>query len=234
MPIKPKNIPIFIIMRDRLDSLILQLESFESRGYENIYIIDNKSSYPPVLDFYANTKHKIIRMEKNYGHMVFHTTDLFKQYGNDYYAITDCDVIPVEECPDNFMEIFLESLHAYPAISKAGFGLKIDDLPDHYPLKQQVISWEKQFWTLPLQKGLYSALIDSTFALYRPNRVYSRYPDTGIRSDFPYLARHTGWYIDVNNLPDDEKHYIDHLETSTGWTIKHKEIINANINTAAN
>ena len=37
-------------------------------------------------------------------------------------------------------------LRGYPGYKKAGFGLRIDDLPDHYRLKQEVIVWESRFW----------------------------------------------------------------------------------------
>ena len=55
-------------------------------------------------------------------------------------------------------------------ICKVGFALRIDDLPQHYPLKEKVIKWEKQFWTKKVNKtdNIYYAEIDTTFALYKP------------------------------------------------------------------
>ena len=50
-----KDIPIVILNRDRLIPLIEQIESLKSRGYHNIIIIDNQSTYPPLLEWYRTS-----------------------------------------------------------------------------------------------------------------------------------------------------------------------------------
>ena len=53
-------------------------------------------------------------------------------------------------CPDDFIEKFILLLQKYPKALKAGFSICIDDLPDHYKLKEKVIEWESVFWNLPV------------------------------------------------------------------------------------
>ena len=62
-----KQIPIIINNRNRYEYLIQLIASLEKRGYTNIYIIDNDSSYPPLLDYYNNCKYEIFRLGENVG-----------------------------------------------------------------------------------------------------------------------------------------------------------------------
>ena len=87
--------------------------------------------------------------------------------GKGAYVVSD-HVVPTEECPLDAVDRFLDLLQRYPEYVKVGFGLKLDDIPDRFGLKSSVLPWEKQFWTRPLgETGLYEAIIDTTFALYR-------------------------------------------------------------------
>lgn len=211
-----KNTPIFIISRNRLLCLKAQIEAFTCRGYNNIVIVDNASTYPPLLKYYSTLSFKILRMKSNFGHTVLQSQGIARRVCRDYYAYTDPDIVPVEDCPDNFMEHFYSILQRYP-YDKAGFALKIDDLPNHYHQKQNVIEWENQFWINQKEPGMFEAPIDTTFALVRPRRtpVWSM----AIRTGFPYLARHTTWYLDPNNLPEDEEFYSKTvIPEETNWT----------------
>jgi fructose-1,6-bisphosphatase/sedoheptulose 1,7-bisphosphatase-like protein len=53
---KMKNIPIVILNRDRLHPLVEQITSLKSKGYNNITVIDNQSTYPPLLEWYARNE----------------------------------------------------------------------------------------------------------------------------------------------------------------------------------
>ena len=165
----PKQIPIIIINYNQLNTVLLLIAWLRQNGYLNIHILDNNSDYQPLLDFYNNTNVNVIRLEHNYGHMaLWKIPHIIKKFFNGYYVATDADIIPDENCPDNFMAKFIEVLKEQPQATKAGFGLKIDDIPDHYPLKSQVIDWEARYWKENIADNLYRANIDTTFALYRP------------------------------------------------------------------
>ena len=109
-----------------------------------------------------------------------------------------------------------------------GFSLKLDDIPDYYKLKAKVIAWEEQFWKSENRVrreriSYYKSAIDTTFALYRPG-IYpceSKWWNA-VRTDIPYIARHLGWYVDVDAANDDEiQNYIRSVKTgSSGWYSK--------------
>ena len=67
-------------------------------------------------------------------------------------SIRTSDVIPIADCPDDFIDYFLKELKAHPFARKIGFSLRIDNLPDQYEHKQKVIDWEKQYYARPTRK----------------------------------------------------------------------------------
>lgn len=212
-----RQIPIIINNRNRLEYLVQLISALESRGYNNIYIIDNNSTYPPLLEFYDNCKYEIFRLKENVGHLAMWETNIYKRFIKDYYVYTDSDVVPTEECPPDFLDFFWDTLKCYPTVQKVGFSLKIDDLPDTFKNKEDVIAWESQFYKKRINGEFYDALIDTTFALYRP---FMRAGKGGLmyRSAAPYQAYHMPWYVDSQNLSMEEIYYIDHATTSTHWT----------------
>lgn len=214
-----KNIPIIINNFNRLSYLQNLIYSLEIRGYKNIYIIDNNSTYPPLLDYYKKCPYKIFRLKSNIGHKAIWETNIYNLFKRSYYVYTDSDMQIDNNCPDNFMEFFLHVLHIHPFAQKVGFGIRIDDLPDHFNLKKEVIEHEKQFWNNPISYNLYKAKIDTTFALYRPycsgaaSNNYITY-----RTGFPYLIKHLPWYIDSSNIDEEELYYLNTIKTSTHWS----------------
>ena len=61
----PKAIPIIINNRNRYTFLLQLIEALELRGYTNIHILDNDSDYPPLLEYYARTKHSVHFLNAN-------------------------------------------------------------------------------------------------------------------------------------------------------------------------
>ena len=118
---------------------------------------------------------------------------------------------------------FHRVLSRFPHINKVGFGLRIDDLPSRYHLRDSVIEWEKQFWTVKHvgDEELFNAAIDTTFALYRPGIR----PDSDLwwvcaRTGFPYVARHLPWYEDSAAPSVEEIFYQARVKSaSSHWTI---------------
>lgn len=216
-----KDIPIIINNRNRLTCVLQLIAALEKRGYFNIYIIDNDSSYPPLLEWYDKTHIKVFRLKENVGFLALWKTPLYKQFIKDYYVYTDSDVVPIEECPDDFLDLFWQTLKEKKRVQKIGFSLKIDDLPDEYANKQAVINWEKQFYEKPASPQFYEALIDTTFALYRPWMTAGK-GGLMYRSAYPYEARHMPWYVNSAELNEEEIYYIKHAKTSTHWTNLHK------------
>ena len=113
----------------------------------------------------------MIFFKKNYGHHVLWDCGLFDDIiKSEYYVLTDPDVLPIEECPSDYVEQFYRILEQHPEKTKVGFALKLDDLPENYKYKYDIIRFESFYWEkrMQYQFPIYDAPIDTTFALYRP------------------------------------------------------------------
>lgn len=218
-PNNPKQIPIIINNFNRLDMPRRLIQALKERGYHNIYILDNDSTYPHLLQYYKTCECKVILLGRNVGYLALWQTDVFKQFIKSYYVYTDPDVVMVDECPDDFIEHLYRLLQRYPGASKVGLSLKIDDLPDHFDKKGDVIEWESQFWQYEIERGVFLAPTDTTLALYRPFAKWgANFYKKQLRTDFPYQLRHLPWYADPAKLSAEDLYYRDHARTSTHWT----------------
>ena len=84
--------------------------------------------------------------------------------------------------------------------------------------KQSVIIHESKFWNKKIEDNCFLAPIDTTFALHRPYSRISTYRGKMVRGGYPYQLHHLPWYLDSNNLPEEEKYYIKHATIGGHWT----------------
>ena len=208
------TVPVFLIVRDRLSPLLDLIAWLEQAGQTEIWLVDNDSTYPPMVDYLASSPHNVIRTGRNLGHRSPWLSGAVQRLAHGrYFVVSDPDVVPDGGCPSDALEHFRRLLDRYPDIDKVGFGLRIDDLPDSYPLAADVRSWEQRFWRHEVEAGVFRADIDTTFALYRPlDRRHSE--DRALRTGSPYLARHLAWYTDPSDLSEDDTYYREHAERS--------------------
>ncbi|MDX6505184.1 MAG: hypothetical protein QOE29_2309 [Gaiellaceae bacterium] len=210
------TVPVFINCRDRLAPLQELVSWLERAGVEEIYFLDNDSAFEPLLEYYRTTPHTVVRMQENFGkHALWIAPGVIDLVGDRPFVYTDPDVVPSPECPLDALDHFAELLERYPGVTKAGFGLRIDDIPEHYPHRDAVIAWEGQMWQWPLGDGNYFAAIDSTFALHRPGAGLR--PSEAVRTGPPYLARHTTWYVDMDSPTEEDLFYSSRPGTRGNW-----------------
>jgi 2-hydroxy-3-keto-5-methylthiopentenyl-1-phosphate phosphatase len=222
-----KSIPIIIISFNQLYYFKQLIEFLQKKGHKKIIVIDNNSTYKPLLDYFKTIENSIVihRLNENNGHMVFwKIKDLFEKYSKGFYVISDADVVPNDSCPSNFLKFFIKVLIENKNKTKVGFSLKIDDIPETNPNKSKVIKWETQFNKNILRDGNYNAQIDTTFALYRPGYKYnSKDFFKAIRTKKPYFAIHGGWYLDINNLTEEQNFYFKNCNNKfSSWKIDSK------------
>ena len=229
-----KQIPIVILNRDRLDPTKKLVEALHKRGYFNITIIDNQSTYEPLLDWYKTSNLDVFH--NDIPETLYDTGTLYRlavevkhpkfvDIVKDYYIFTDSDTVPVEELPENFVEHMVE-ICAKHNLHKVGLGLKIDDLPLDQSPAQKALAAEEQYWNGKIIDNgfeLYPAPIDTTFAVYSPNSP-ALWGRTCYRMGGDYMVRHMPWYYDIANLPEDELYYLQNLPGGRGpcysWEIK--------------
>jgi hypothetical protein len=56
--------------------------------------------------------------------------EIFNTYSKGYYVVTDSDIVPNKNCPSDFLLHFKTILDKHYSLSKVGFSLKIDDIPN--------------------------------------------------------------------------------------------------------
>lgn len=220
--IKPAyDIPVFINCRDRLDPLIDMIKKIEYMGFQNIIIIDNNSSNKKLLSYYKSSTYCIIRLRQNIGQRAPWESGAVKVFAKDKpFIVTDPDLF-LPKLTRNEIKILFNLLNRYPKIMKIGLALRIDNIPDSYKAKMQVLSWEKQFWKEEIEKNIYIADVDTTFALYRPNTPYLIRPSLRIAGKF--TAEHEPWYQDSGNPTEDYRYYLSHARREiASWGIDEK------------
>lgn len=223
-----KNIPIVILNRDRLYPLIEQVEALHSKGYHNIIIIDNQSTFEPLLEWYKTSGLDVFynTLTENSCHafrdLVYMGHPKFTQIISDWYVFNDSDIIPVESAPDNFIEDLIKYAIKYKK-DKVGMSIKIDDIDLNYPLNAWVYSYESNYWTNGIVDDnveLYPHPIDTTFAVHAPG-VIPTWSNNTLRVGVPYIVKHAPFYFDPDNLPEDEKYYLNHMnKQSSNWSSK--------------
>ncbi len=218
-----KKIPIIINNYNRLEYLPRLIKSLKNKGYHNIYVLDNASTYPPLLNYYKQqTDFQLIKLNDNFGHRALYLSGVIKQFCHSYFVYTDPDLELIKECPDDFLLIMLKQLRKHPTIDKIALSLKIDDLPDCYAQKNKVIEWESRFWT-EMRYGMYRADVDTTFALHQPNaNIGFDDDDIAYRMPYPYVVRHLPWYEDSSIVSEEDKYYLAHKRTDVSWWFQTK------------
>ncbi len=219
-----KQYPIFITCRDRVEPLRQLVDWLEKVGQERIYLVDNDSTYDPLLEYFKETPHTVLYLGGNYGHRAIWENKLYEVYAKDeYYAATDFDVVPVEECPYTALEHFEELLKKYPTRTKVGFGLKVDDIPDTWLRKDPIMNWENHLWndSHQVEPGVYDCPIDTTFALYQKNSDFEVW--NTFRTGYPYVTRHLPWYTDTMHPTPEEIYYATHASGSSSWSMQQLE-----------
>lgn len=214
-----REIPVIINNYNRINHLLQLIAWLEKAGMRHIFIIDNASSYPPLLDFYKTTPHTVIQLSANIGYKSIWDTNIHLWFRGLPYIYTDPDVLPIENCPLNAVEYFQQILTKNPEITKVGFGIKTDDIPGYFRNKETVLKWELKFWDEPYGDNLYKADIDTTFALYRENTVKQQWGKT-LRTSGKYMVRHLPWYENEENISDEEKYYREKAVTTTWYSKK--------------
>lgn len=228
-----KKIPVFINVRNRLTTTRKLAEQIAELDTTVPILIDNASDWGPLLDWYDTCQFEVIRLDGNHGHYApwTHTDRIprtpdeqaafIEKYGGPYYVVTDCD-LDIGSCPIDLLKTLAEPFSWGSGIIKSGLSLQIDDLP---PWQTRVKKWESRFWKKPIESdggkvAFYEASIDTTFAMYdvRNPRESALTPRSlAVRSAPPCMARHVPWYLDGENLDQENQHYFATANASNSW-----------------
>jgi len=218
---KNSTIPIFIICYNQytfVKSMVEQLLKYST----NIYIIDNKSTYPPLVEYLKSIENivNVIYMPYNEGHWVYEKDEIIK-LGGDKYIVTDPDLTLNPNLPQNFIDILAELSDQYQ-IDKIGFSLDISN-NINTSIKMNGINvpdWEANFWKEKINNPkyeLYKAPIDTTFCLIN-SKYYKVGSYEGIRVAGDFTCTHIPWTIGYEKtLLDGELDFYKQNNASTTW-----------------
>lgn len=202
----------FLILRDRVSYARRCMTSMMAAGLEPV-IVDHGSTWPEAVAWLAHLEGSgftVLRRGGGHPRSLWGWPPFDEACGNDRYIVTDPDVVPSETCPRDWPQRLAWLLDKYPVKTKAGLGLRTDNLPEHYSRRQQVINWEAQFWTQFIEDGAYCALLDTTLAMYREGSGFTM--DNALRTGFPYVADHLAWHENLDALPEEIAWYYEHAE----------------------
>ena len=229
------TIPIFVIVKDRIIVLKQSMESWLTfiKSPIEIILLDQESTYPGMIDFLKEKEKEGFRVfylkdTKPKWNEKFHKINepihkICNEMKVPYYVLTDPDIM-FENIDSDILEFYIHFLETNSGYEAIGPMLIIDDIPDYYPLKAEAIKRHSPFWEATGEykvigkpklinfkgKNIFYQVspIDTTFAL-RPAGSRPDYTSNAVRTRQPYTAKHLDWYIDPNNLLEDQKYYID-------------------------
>ena len=217
-----RDVPIFINARDRLGVMKKLIDWLLDAGYRNLIILDNNSTYPPLLEYYSELKKdsrvKIIRLGKNFGYKALWQSGILERLKiSTPYVYTDPDILPIERCPKDFVKRLMKILDSNHEVRKVGLGLIWEDIT--FSDKEQTQKLESNFYKgTQIGENLHYTQVDTTFALYSNVRHYSlRF---SLRTTGNLMAYHLPWYFDYDNLPEDEKYYMNHADKNSVTSVK--------------
>jgi hypothetical protein len=192
-------------------AMVAAIESFDDLA--EIVIVDNGSTYSPLLDWYDGVDHHVVRLA-NIGHRAPWHSDVQDLVKTRYYVVTDPD-LDLADTPRDCLGFLQRCLTTHPRAGKIGLGLRIDDVPRSSPYFEHVNDVEKSYWDLPLlADGVRAAPVDTTFAIH-DKTIVDGYRVCRGRTDAPYTARHIPWSVVE---PDAEfQYYLDHAGPSCSY-----------------
>lgn len=219
-------IPIYLLSYNRLTTLAGMVDYFRSVEGIQIVVVDNASTYPPLVDWLNSVDVEVIRLAENLGYRGVWREKLIplgdehrSRYGSEWYVVSDPD-LDLTRCPPDLVQFLISGYKSHSGFLKVGLSLEIDDIPDHYPHKADVLKWESHYWKRRVSEGFFQAPIDTTFAVYHCDTTYNedQWKAPSLRSDRPYTAKHVPWYLDIADLDEEEKYFLASLQRTTHWS----------------
>ena len=205
------SIPVVINNYNRLTTTKKLANDLKNLGYTNIHILDNASSFPPLLEWYTSCPYIVKRLDHNLEALSVYNSGYINEFIKEPWIVyTDSDIELNPLTPPGFIETLIHFTEKHGK-TKGGLALKIDDLPDNeYTMHYR--NWESGHWNKKLEEDVYDACVDTTFSVIKPGLPFDY---QAIRMGGDMIAKHVPWYTDFDALNEEEKYY---LESSDGWS----------------
>lgn len=226
---KKLEIPCLIISYNNVTFVKKICERIQENITDNIVILDNNSSFEPMIDFLNNCKFRTIRFNKNHGHKVYELEEVKKDIGS-IFLLTDPDIEISKSVDGKIIEKMIELSELYK-IRKIGLALEINSDEIREDIKYQdgktfwtIKEWERRYWTNRVanqELEMYWADVDTTFCLVNNN--YADKPNNWpyIRLAGEYTSKHIPWYKNWQQIlmPGEYEAYL-YGNRCTNWCKK--------------
>lgn len=210
------KIPVIINNRNFLTwpkAMVERIKEYDGVG--EIIIVDNDSTYPPLLEWYATNPCRIERLDTNVGMGAPWVSGVVKELNGAPYVLTDPD-LGLEETPDDTLLYLLDKLNTLQ-LDKVGLGLDWQIVEKKSPYYERLNLYEKSRWNKsPVKDGVYTEVqIDTTFALYNVDHYFIG----GGSTTFPYVARHYPWEFSIEEARNNEEfmYYMDNATSASSY-----------------
>jgi len=215
------KVPVFIISFNRLTCLQKLVAWLESAELAEPIIVDNGSTYPPLLDWFDRMRGTIAihDFKDNYGPYRVWDQRLFEARTSPeqpFYVVTDPDVVPIAECPKDAIPRLVDAWNALRS-PKVGLSFRLETIPDTLPSGHDIRAWETRMQSDGVRQpdgagaralpGCYESMLDTTFQVNHRDMLPPSGGSSGIRLAHPYQADHLGWHLDPHHLSDEERYY---------------------------
>lgn len=174
----------------------------------DVIIIDNGSTYEPLLDWYGTFPCEILKYP-NLGNQAPWLIDLLNsRFKDQYYVVTDSD-LGIESTPPDTLQ-YLLSKEQELKLGKIGLALDWAAVPPTGVCYNHCHTYEKnRFLKSRVVSDIHvDTVLDTTFALYSQRH----YTVGGGCAEFPYIARHYMWEMNNDQLAENEElmYYYNH------------------------
>jgi len=199
------DIPVIINNFNRVTTTKKLVSDLQNLGYTNVIILDNQSTYTPLLEWYKTNPCRVEHLERNFQSLAVYDCGIIKEFKDlPWVAYTDSDIELNPNTPADFVNTLIEKAEKYD-YPKAGLSIRIDDLPDTNFANEYRI-WERKYWEHPLEENVFDAQVDTTFCIIKPSL---RFDYRALRVAGDLTCIHRPWYVDFDNLDEEELHYIE-------------------------
>ena len=201
------KIPIYVPVFNNPTYTKYFVEQLQETQCNDIYIVDNKSDYPPMISLLKELeqKYNVVRLDRNEGpHFILRNQNFYKSLP-EIFCLSDPDMELSRNLPKEFLADLLQISNQYK-MGKVGFALEV---PAEEELKDIELNmegkiwnmreWESQWWENCIGKSLrgddlYMTTLDTQFALYNKNYFDPNDRYRCIRVAGRFTAKHLGLY----------------------------------------
>lgn len=211
------KIPVIINNRDLYTwpvAMLHRILTYDNVG--EVIIVDNGSTYPPLIHWYDRQTLVPVKRCENLGHGGAWVSGTVSELGSEFYVVTDSDM-GLEDTPDDTLVVLLEKLKKQPELGKVGLGLNWQIVNPKSPYYNRLMLYERGRWddSRIVDDVYVDVQIDTTFALYNVNHYFIG----GGSTSFPYVARHYPWELSIEEAKNNKefKYYIDNAQASSSY-----------------